>query len=134
MKTFGVRVSEPNYPYMHYVAADNIPADDAVLYDWLVADNYKTLDDDPELFAVPAPEGYLFSDELLYPETEFTEEERKAVDRTDNDVWSFTFVRIPYRFEDKAQTLLDAVLLPVTEQEFYALNIPNERILTFTID
>lgn len=133
MKTFGIRVSEPNYPYMHYIAADNIP-NDTVLYDWLVADNCQTIDDDPELLSVPAPEGYLFSDELLYPETEFSEEERQAVDKADNDVWSFTFVRIPYRDEDKSRTLLDAVLLPVTEQEFYALNIPHERILTFTID
>lgn len=133
MKTFGIRISEPNYPYNHYVAEDNI-GDDSVLYEWLRADNYEEVPDEPSAFSVTAPEGYLFRDELLLPLSEFTDEEIQSVADEDSDVWKDCFVRIPYREADKAMTLLDGVMKIVTPEEFYTMGISEDRALTFTID
>lgn len=133
MKTFGIRISEPNYPYNHYIAENTI-SDDSVLYEWLVADNYEEIDDYPSSFSVTAPEGYLFRDELLLPLSEFTEEEIQSVEDEDSDVWKECHVRVPYREADKALTLLDGVMKMVTPEEFYSLGISEDRVPTFTID
>lgn len=132
MKTFGVRMSEPNYPYNHYVAKDTI-TDDSVLFEWLTADNFIPSDEFTYL-KVNAPEGYLFCEEDLVPASELTAEEIQSVDDEDSDIWSYMDVSVAYRHIEKANTLLEMIMKDVSPKEFYDLEIPEERILTFTID
>lgn len=132
MKTFGIRMSEPNYPHNHSVAADNI-SDDSVLFDWLTADNFIP-SDDFTYFKVVAPEGYLFLEEDLVPISTLTAEQIQSVGDEDNDVWSYIDVSRAYPNIEKANTLIEVVMKDVSPKEFYALNIPEERVLTFTVD
>lgn len=132
MKTFGIRMAEPNYPQNHSVAGDNI-ADDSVLFEWLTADNFIP-SDDFTYFKVVAPEGYLFLEEDLVPIGTLTAEQIQSVDDEDSDVWSYIDVSRAYRDIEKADTLMGVIMKDVSPKEFYALDIPEGRVLTFVID
>jgi hypothetical protein len=131
MNTFGFTMSEPYSPPNYYVAGDNV-SDDSVLFDWLTADNFEQTENFGTL-NVLAPEGYIFA-EMLVPVSECTEEEVLSATDEDSMFCMAVWVRAAYRFEDKANLLLEGVMKSVSPAEFYKLGIPEDRVLTFIID
>lgn len=131
MKTFGFSMAEPNDPPNFYVAADNVE-DDTVLFDWLTADNFKETDERGALDVI-APEGYIFKEDILVPLSECTDDEIKSVEDEDSDFWLDSCVSATYRDSEKADILIRGVMKYVPAAEFYALGIPENRTLFFTV-
>lgn len=121
MDTFGIRASELGDSDEHYVG------EDAVLFDWLLEDNYEPSDRD-ELYTVKAPEGYVFYKDSLYPVGHPELEGDDGRNMSDS-----AYVTSGSSQNDKALMLLEGALKFMEPAEFYALGIDEERILDFLI-
>lgn len=132
MKTFGIQMAERNYPYNHYVVEDNI-TDESVLFEWLVSDDFLP-SEEVGCLRVTAPKGYLFQEEFLVPVSTLTAAEIQSVDDDESGIWSDMDVTVAYRHVEKAAALMGVIMKDVSPKEFYALDIPEERVLAFTID
>lgn len=133
MRTFCVEISEPNYPPNYHVVKESI-ADDSILREWLLADNYEPTDDFGYM-TVKAPKDYVFIEGEMYPDSELSEDELLSVDSDDeNGIWSDLDVRRAYRDLDKARSMEEYVLEPVSMAELMDFGVPEEMIFHFTID
>jgi hypothetical protein len=121
METFGIRASELGDSDEHYVG------EDAVLFDWLLADNYEPSDRD-SLYLVKAPEGYVFYKGSLYPKDAPEIEGADGKNLSDS-----SYVASGSSQNDKALMLTEGALKFMEPEEFYALGIDEERILDFLI-
>lgn len=121
MDTFGIRASELGDSDEHYVG------EDAVLFDWLVQDNYEPADRD-SLYLVKAPEGYVFYKDSLHSKESPELEGADAKSLSDS-----AYVTHGSPQNDKALMLLEGALKFMEPEEFYALGIDEDRILDFLI-
>lgn len=130
-KTFGIRMGERNYPRNHYIVIDGI-ADDAVLFEWLMADDYIATRDYGSV-EFPAPEGYVFFCGELTPMSSLTKEQLDSLD-DGGVVESIYGAERAYCHIGKANTMLESILKYVSPAEFYVLGISEDRVLDFEID
>jgi hypothetical protein len=101
--------------------------EDGSLFDWLLANNYEPSDRE-SLYIVRAPDGYAFYKDSIYPE--------KSAEVTGDDgknVSTFTYVTYGSPENDKALMLLEGAIRYVEPDEFYALNLDEDRILDYQI-
>lgn len=121
MSVFGIRTSEFGSSDEHYIGEDN------VLFDWLLANNYLPSERDSH-YLVPVPVGYKFYQGSLVPED--SPEADEGDEGTASDV---AYVSFGSPENDKALMLLEGLMKHVEPDEFYALNIDDERILDYMI-
>lgn len=132
-RTFGIEISEPNSPPNYYVVKESI-VDDSALREWLLADNYEPTSEFGYL-TVKAPKDYVFIEGEMFPDSELEEDELLSVDSDDErGIWSDLDVRRPYCDLDKARSMEEYVLEPVSIAELVVFGISEETIFHFTID
>jgi hypothetical protein len=121
MIAFGIRTAEFGDSDQHYVG------DDGSLFDWLISNNYEPSDRD-SLYLVKAPDGYLFYKASLFPE-----DSAEVQGDDGKNVSDSAYVTFGSPENDKALMLLEGAMRYVEPDEFYALNLAEDRILDYQI-
>jgi hypothetical protein len=113
MDMFGIRVAGNGEPDEFYVG------NDAVLWDWLMADDYEPSPRSDLWLIVEAPVGYRFHYDNLFPEAELMDADEMS---------RYSLVMTETARADKAHFLLET-LRSVEPVEFYSLGLDKSRIL-----
>jgi hypothetical protein len=121
MALFGIITSEFGSSDEYYVC------DDEEILEWILDNNYGTLDED-EQYPVPAPEGYIFRCSSV-----FRKDAKEIEGLDESELTDTEFVSYGSAENDKVLMLIEGILKPVARKEFFALELPDDRILEYMI-